>query len=169
MGASSTLPVYDHVVMDSKGIRGVKDGKEFPISEEDWKKAHPEHRNTECKECTFVQDMATLLAFMVPKEVREMATEEPKDCGVFTMPGWSGHSHFYLFKCKACRKVVVDYPHGYHGEYWYLRCGECAFALDLSSSKFRSIYEDNNGFVPKFREEIAGWIKRNFLRLVTRT
>lgn len=169
MASNSGLPAYDYVGFDSRGITGFKDGKEFPISEEDWKKAHPEHRNTECKECTFVLDASTILSFHIPKEVRDKANHEPKFVGKFTMSGCTGHSSFYLFKCIECGSVGVDYPHGYHGPYWYLRCGECDYTIDLNSSKYRSIYEDNDGFVPKFIEEIGGWVKRSFLRLVTGT
>ncbi|KKR02549.1 MAG: hypothetical protein UT29_C0001G0029 [Candidatus Yanofskybacteria bacterium GW2011_GWA1_39_13] len=165
MSVTPRLEDFDHTIHDSRGIVGVKDGIEYPVSKEEWDKAHPEHRNTGCKECTFVQDKDTLLTFIVPREAKEGATKEPKDCGIFTMPGWTGHSHFYLFKCVECGKVTVDYPHGYHGPYWYLRCDDCECTFDLSSSKFRSIYKDNNGFVPKFIEEIGGWLKRQLALL----
>ena len=168
MESSLVLPVYDHVIMDSEGIKGFKDGKEYPISEEDWKKAHPEHRYSGCKECAFASDIAQLFAFNVSREVREKATKEPKFVGKFTMSGWTGHSGFYLFKCAECGSVGVDYPHGYHGSYWYLRCGECNYTLDLNSSRYRSIYQDNDGFVPKFIEEIGGWMKRQIFRLVAK-
>ena len=38
--------------------------------------------------------------------------------------GWSGELPFYLFKCPGpdCKKLVVDYPHGY-GE--FLSCPKC--------------------------------------------
>lgn len=36
--------------------------------------------------------------------------------------GWSGELPFYLFKCRQCKKLVVDYPHGY-GE--FLSCTNC--------------------------------------------
>ena len=162
MGLTPDLKDFDYTIHDSRGIVGVKDDIEYPVSKEEWQKAHPEHRNVGCKECAFVQDKDTLLTFIVSREAKEKASYEPKDCGMFTMTGWSGHSHFYLFKCVECGKVTVDYPHGYHGPYWYLRCDGCEQTFDLKSSRFRSIYQDNNGFVPKFVEEIGGWLKRLF-------
>ncbi len=160
----------DYTIHDAQGVTVVKDGVKHIISKEDWDRENPhiEHRNSGCNECNFVQDKETLFTFIVPREAKQRATEEPKDCGVFTMTGWVGHSNFYLFRCAECDSVMVDYPHGYHGQYWYLRCSDCGSSLDLSSSKFRSIYEDNNGFVPKFREEVGGWLKRQFSRLSAR-
>ena len=122
----------------------------------------------ECPECQFVADIQTLFTFLIPREVREMATEEPKDCGVFTMTGWVGHSHFYLFRCRECGGVTVDYPHGYHGPYWYLRCKCCQSCLDLNSRKFRSIYADNRGATPQFLEEVEGWFRKRIKGLKTR-
>lgn len=159
MGARS-LSDFDMVELGSGGIFGIKDGVKHPISAEEWRQMNPEHRNTGCGECAFVADRETLFAFMVDRSLKQTVGHDPVFVGRFTMVGWAGHSGFYLFRCKACESVVVDYPHGYHGPYWYLRCSDCGHSLDLSSSKFRSIYENNNGFVPKFVEEVKGWLKR---------
>lgn len=45
---------FEYILFDSKnGIRGVKNGREFPISEEEWSKMNPPHR---CSACKFVAD-----------------------------------------------------------------------------------------------------------------
>lgn len=146
MGLIPDLKDFDHTIHDSRGIVGVKDGVEYPVSEEDWKKAHPEHRNTECKECIFVLDTSTILSFHVPKEVRDKANHEPKFIGKFTMPGWTGHSSFYLFKCIDCENVCVDYPHGYTS--WgscYLTCAKCGSGPILKKKEY---YERDSIVVP---------------------
>ncbi len=147
---------FDYTVIDSKGIRGVKDGKETPISAEEWEKAHPEHRNTGCKECTFVPDTGTLLAFNVPKEVRDKANQKPKFVGKFTMPNWTGHSGFYIFLCPNCDEVRVDYPHGYcENGHLYIRCDRCRFRVVLYSGEYRDIYRRENVVAPPtFWEEL---------------
>jgi len=45
---------FEYTIHDKNGIVGVKDGNKFPISQEDWRKAHPLHRDSGCKECTFI-------------------------------------------------------------------------------------------------------------------
>ena len=157
-----SLSDFDMVELNSGGIYGIKDGVKNPISEEEWRRMNPEHGG--CAECKLVADKETILAFMVDRQLRQTVGYEPVFIGKFTMSRWVGHSGFYLFKCKECEAVVIDYPHGYHGPYWYLRCGNCGYSLDLSSSKFRSIYENNNGFIPKFLEEIGGWLRRQLAR-----
>lgn len=162
--AVRSLSDFDMVELGAGGIFGIKDGVKYLISQEEWREMNPEHRNTGCTECTFVQDQATLFTLFVSRELKETVGNDPVFVGKFTMPGWVGHSGFYLFKCKGCESVVVDYPHGYHGSYWYLRCKDCRHSLDMSSSKFRHIYQENNGFIPKFLEEIGGWFRRQFAR-----
>ncbi len=103
-------------------LGGVKDGKEYPITEEEWQRIHPEHRNTECKECIFVKDAKTLLSSIIPREKKEKVGNKPEFIGKFTMPNWTGHLDFYLFRCKECGTVSVDYPHGRTG---YLICNKC--------------------------------------------
>lgn len=145
MGLTPDLKDFDHTIHDSRGIVGVKDGIEYPVSKEEWQKAHPEHRNTDCKECTFALDAASILSFHVPKEVRDKANHEPKFIGKFTMPGWTGHSSFYLFMCEFSGTIVVDYPHGYTtmGS-CYLNC-VCGNRLLL---KKREDYERDSISVP---------------------
>lgn len=145
-------PDYDYTIMDKNGIRGVKDGKEFPISEEEWQRMHPEHRNMDCKECIFVADAETLLTFFVDRKLREKAGAKPVFVGKFTMARWSGHSGFYLFKCSnpECEKVCVDYPHGYTSEgFLFLRCDRCRFKIILYPRKYREIYERDDVHIPE--------------------
>lgn len=172
MGLTPDLKDFDHTIHDSRGIVGVKDGVEYPVSEEDWKKAHPEHRNVDCKECTFVLDTASILSLYVPREVRDKANKKPKFVGKFTMPGWSGHSGFYLFGCPECDDICVDYPHGYsENGCIYVRCNRCQFKIVFYPDRHRDIYS-REGVVPpptiwqqlssvwNSRPTIKEWVRR---------
>jgi hypothetical protein len=155
MNPAVSLPDYDYTIIDTKGRRGVKDGKEFPITEEEWQKAHPEHRTTGCTECTFVQDIESLFIYLVPRELKEKAVKKPLFLGKFTMIGWNGHSGFYLFKCKSCGQVYVDYPHGYTDfGLMFLRCEHCQAKISLEVTEEKALYERERVFIPKpTREE----------------
>ena len=138
---------FEYTIHDTGGIVGVdKEGNKHPVSKEEWQKAYPEHRNAGCTECTFVLDQESLFTFFVPRELKEKATEEPFFVGEFTMPKWTGHSGFYLFKCQNCESAVVDYPHGYHGDLMYLRCSYCHASFDLTTQK--EIYKQEGGYIP---------------------
>lgn len=109
----------------------------------------------ECSDCTFVQDKETLFIFLVPRDLKEKATNRPLFFGKFTMTGWIGHSGFYLFRCESCKQVSIDYPHGYtdHG-LMFLRCDGCKENFPLEVIKERTIYERENVHIPKpTREE----------------
>lgn len=151
-GSTPKFSEFDYIVMDSNGIVGVKGEERVSITREEWDRAHPEHRNTDCKECTFVQDKESLLVFMVPREKRDRATSEPEFVGKFTMAKWTGHAAFYLFKCLECGKVIVDYAHGYTGPgYLYLTCGSCGDQKILDSRKYKAIYKmDGMSAPPSF-------------------
>ena len=94
MALSAKASDYDYTIHDANGVAGVKDGKQYPISKEDWERENPhrEHRDSVCTECNFVRDKETLLTFLVPREQKEQATSKPLFVGNFTMPGWTGHS-----------------------------------------------------------------------------
>ena len=103
----------------------------------------------ECSECTFIQDKEALFIFLVPKDLKERATYKPLFFNKFTMTGWVGHSGFYLFKCKSCDQVSIDYPHGYTSSgLVFLRCDYCQEKLPLKVSKERAIYERESLFIP---------------------
>lgn len=152
---SSPNQNHDYTIFDSKGIRMVKNGVEYPITEEEWRKLHPQHKDIGCTSCKFVQDKETLLLYIIPREFRAKATEKPLFVGLFTMPGWTGHSAWYLFKCKDCGSVVVDYPHGYRGSFLYLHCGSCSSELILDG-RYREIYEREGAPAPP---SLLEWLK----------
>ncbi len=149
MSPKTVFPDYDYTVHDDKGVRGFKDEEELPISRENWGNSRQYHSDSGCMECSFVQDTKTLFVFMVPREKRNSAGTKPEFVGKFTMPGWAGHSSFYMFRCKYCDEIVVDYPHGYRGDsgLMYLRCsnGNCQSEIDMTSAE---AYERDNLFVP---------------------
>ncbi len=143
---------YDYLITDSRGTRKVIDGVEYPATEDDLPK---EHKNSGCTDCNFVQDKETLFTFLVPRDLKHKATNKPLFVEKFTMPGWTGHSGFYLFRCESCGHISVDYPHGYTGfGLMYLRCDNCQEKLPLEVSEERAIYERENVHTPKpSREE----------------
>lgn len=148
MESGSVARDYDYVVFNGKEIKKVANGIETLITEEEWSKLHPEHHTTGCKQCSFVSDAEALLVFSVTRERRASANHDPAFVGMFTMPKWSGHSGFYLFKCQSCGNVCVDYPHGYTGAgYLYLRCGNCRYQIVLTS-EHKNIYEREKMVVP---------------------
>lgn len=145
---------FDYTVSDASGKKGVKDGREYPISEEKWLSWQKEHKDSGCSDCSFVQDKKTLFIFLVPRELKEKATARPLFFGKFTMPGWSGHSGFYLFKCGSCNQVSVDYPHGYTSSgLIFLRCDHCQEKTPLEVKEERAIYEMEGIFIPKATRE----------------
>ena len=132
---------FEYTIRDSNGIRGFKDGKEYTISEVDYKKAHPLHQDSGCKECDFASNLDTIFLHLIPRDLREQATKKPTFVGLFHMPGWTGHSGFYLFKCQSCNAVDVDYPHGYtNGGCLYLRCNLCRYQLIIHPRKNREYF-----------------------------
>lgn len=127
-----------------KDVKYDKDGNktEVEITEEEHRKRNPEHRNSGCKQCIFTPSLKDLLLYTISLEQRQDATTKPHYIGRFHMPGWTGHSGFYLFKCKNCNAVGVDYPHGYtDGGKLYLRCSECRYKLVVHPKKDSSVYE----------------------------
>lgn len=110
---SKNLDDFDHVIHNSDGIRGVKDGKELPISEDDWRRMRPEHRDAGCTKCIFANDLEDMLDNLVSKKQKDKADKgKVVSVGKFTMPDWSGHLNFYLFRCPSCQEMIVNYPHG---------------------------------------------------------
>ena len=142
---------FEYTIHDASGIRGIKEGKEYPISREEWRIMRPEHKTTGCKECEFVRNIEILLVYVISRDMREKARAEPKFVGKFTMPDWTGHSSFYLFKCKGCKAVVIDYLHGYRDGYLYLFCGCCHREIILKPRKYRKVYERDNVYIPQDR------------------
>lgn len=162
MAFSAKASDYDYTIHDAEGVVGVKDGVKHKISKKDWDRENPhiEHRNSGCTECTFVQDKETLFVFIVPRDLKEKATNDPLFFGKFTMPGWTGHSSFYLFRCKYDGTVVIDYPHGYTSMgSCYLRCS-CGAKLILTK---KEDYDRDNIAIPPialgFRENYKNNLK----------
>lgn len=142
---------YDYLITDSNGTRKVINGVEYPATETDLPK---EHKDSGCKECSFVQDKETLLLYVIKREARERATAKPSFVGKFSMTGWVGHCGFYLFRCRECGKVSVDYPHGYTSDglisgLSYLRCDGCGlkFAQHLKEIYTNEGMETPPGFL----------------------
>src|SRR3989344_6878058 len=138
MSSSDKRPEYDYIIHDAKGSRKVIDGKEYPLEEKDLPK---DHRDTGCTECSYVADANIIRMFPEVRALRESVGIEPVFVGKFTMPKWSGHSSFYLFQCASCAELSVDYPHGYHGEFVYVRCRSCGERFDFSSPDHREVYK----------------------------
>ncbi len=92
----------------------------------------------ECDGCTFV---ASREAIYVDPEVVRNTTVKPSFVGFFTLPGWTGHLSFYVFKCPDCEMVSLDYPHGYTDfGLLYLKCNVCNRVLPLEVPQNEEIY-----------------------------
>lgn len=77
----------------------------------------------ECTECTFVANKESIY---VHPDVLKKLGKRPVFLGIFTLPGWVGHSAFYVLKCSECDNAVVDYPHGYTSEgRLFFSCNSC--------------------------------------------
>lgn len=103
----------------------------------------------ECAGCAFVPDAGTLLAYVVSREQRDAAGRKPRFVGMFTMPGWVGHSGFYLFRCRQCDDLCIDYPHGYRENGCiYVRCDRCRFEVIFYPREHRDVYKRENVVPP---------------------
>ena len=85
------------------------------------------------------------------------------EVGTFTLSNWTGHSKFYLFLCPECKKISLDYPHGYasdglRGGLLYLNCQFCGFQLLLYKKRF---YQESGLQAP---ESLLKYI-RNILKV----
>ena len=138
---SGLVSDYDYTIFDSNGIRIVKNGIEYPITEEEWRKANPEHKDVGCKECIIAQTKEEIL-----RTSKDLAKD--RYLGLFALPGFTGHLPFFIFKCEFCNKFFADYPHG-DG---YVICGYCKESQTIESkSVWRKIlklgiYSDNRPF-----------------------
>ena len=126
----------------------------------------------ECSECSFVPDAGTLLAFVVSREVRDRTGQKPEFVGKFTMPGWTGHSGFYVFKCPECDDVRIDYPHGYcENGCLYIYCDKCRFRIVFYPGRYRDVYKREQVVAPPTVWEILKyhWKNRKKFRKARRT
>lgn len=107
-----------------------------------------------CEKCSFVESREQILTYNVSKEKKEHANSKPSFIGFFTMPDFYGHCAFYVFKCRQCDSLVLDYPHGYTNfGLLFLRCSFCKSTMPLSPRKYKIIYNREGGPVPKETEE----------------
>lgn len=160
-------------IFDSDGRRKVVDGKEYPITEEEHRKENPYHKDVGCTECSFVQDKETLFLWLVPRELKDKATNKPLFVGKFTMPEWIDHRGFYLFRCRSCNQICVDYPHGYTPieGLMFLCCHHCKEKLPLEVTEEKAIYEREGVVAPltAWQELKASWKARRELKKLRRT
>jgi len=150
---------YDYTVHNSSGIVGIdKEGKRHLISEEEYQKAHPEHSTVGCKECIFVSDKQNIFVFNIDRQLKQTAGYDPVFVGKFTMPRWVGHSGFYLFKCKRCHQVCVDYVHGNNPR---IGCSFCEFGHYLNPIDHAEILKrEGYNFTEKDVEYYKKYIKQ---------
>lgn len=72
----------------------------------------------------------------ISPEICRKATNRPLYLGAYIRPGCSGHQHFYVFICKSCGSLVVDYPHGYtQGGFLFFECYDCPGAVETSNDR----------------------------------
>ena len=130
MNPSSDEVMEGSIIFDSNGRRIIRGGKEYPLSEEEYKALNPEHSATACKKCTFAQSKDKILEAWigVPKNYY---------LGQFTMPGFTGHLPFFVFKCDNCSEFFADYPHGGG----YVICTECKSSQTIHKCVRRKLWK----------------------------
>jgi len=116
------LPEVDYTIHDIEGITGVKGDRKFPITEEQWRRMHPEHKTTGCAKCRFAENYDGIVNLVSDKSRRRALRGKVVSIGLFTMPNWIGHINFYLFKCPDCKNITANYPPG-DGD--FVRCTHC--------------------------------------------
>ena len=57
-----------------------------------------------------------------PTVFRKLRYADRLILGEFMNDGWNGKLPFIAFVCKECKKIQVDYPHGFNK---YLDCEDC--------------------------------------------
>ena len=93
----------------------------------------------ECEKCTYVANQENIVVF---PDVAKKVGVEPVFINFFTMPGWVGHAAFYALQCVYCRRLSVDYPHGYTRlGYLFLTCQNCGVNLVLDCPEHVEIYK----------------------------
>lgn len=103
-----------------------------------------------CEKCLFVESTEQMMVYNVSLGKKERANSKPSFVGFFTMPDFYGHCAFYIFKCRQCDSLVLDYPHGYTNfGLLFLRCSVCKSTMPLSPRKYRIVYDREGGPVPK--------------------
>ena len=118
-----------------------------------------------CSHCSFVANAESIF---INWGDRGKISFKPSMIGLFTMPGWLGHSPFYAFICKFCGEQAVDYPHGYTGDglrngLLYLICSRCSALHVLYEKRFYEI--EGMGAPLTFWQMLMGAIKARFSKV----
>ena len=123
----------------------------------------PKHDAEKCGECIFVANKESI--YVSPTD-KKGATYKPRFLGKFTMPGWVGHLGFYIFRCKNCENVSVDYTHngGYKDfDLICFRCDVCREKLPLELPEERGIYEREGAYIPPATKKER---KQKFMKMI---
>lgn len=104
------------------------------------------NHGTDCQTCTFIVSTNHIEVTPLQELKAQFSIVE---LGYFTMPNWSGHSMFYLFKCPHCGDLQRSYVHGFDA---HLVCYDCQGDYYVSGKRF---YE-NDGRVspPSFWQQL---------------
>lgn len=139
---SASFSDYDYLVIGFDGKKLVKGKKEFPITDEEYNKMFPEHRLTGCTECTFAYSLQAIVDTASEKSKKRAASGKVVDMGQFTMPNFSGHIEFYLFKCSSCNQLSANYCPG-GGVFVYCNhCGHGWVSTETKPQILQSLLKD---------------------------
>lgn len=122
MDSAPNIPDFEYTILDHKGRRGIKDGKEYLITEEEYRKNNPFHKDTDCKECIFAPTDEDIILYYVPRELKESIGTDPVFIGKFCLPFMLSHLNYYIFRCNFCSEVVVSYLYGGGRRLWCPTC-----------------------------------------------
>src|SRR3989344_3345266 len=110
------------IISDGRDRKIIRDGKARPITEEEYRKLYPFHKDVGCEECTLVADTEDILLYFVSQGMKDRANKNPVFLGIFCLPNHTDHRGFYLFRCDSCSNVDVGYICGGGRR---LRCSYC--------------------------------------------
>ena len=133
---------FDYIILETGQITGVRGDKRYPLTKEEYDRMNPEHKNVDCKECTFVENKKEIFALLSENDL-ESAKIKPKKIGKFTMPKFLGHLNFYLFRCPSCKRPQVDYPHLGH----CLDCESCNYSVSIDGYGYKFFLELTKDYI----------------------
>lgn len=158
------------IIFDGKERKIIRGGKEYPITEEEYRKLYPLHEDIGCKDCTFVtnldsvyysKDQVGQLEFTTFDHIKiflGLLNPDNKvvSLGLFITPGQTNHSYLYLFRCYECGQLVVDHMHGKAR----LQCMHdgCGSRRHITNS---AILRKNNRQIPSFYQRWLGHILKS--------
>ncbi len=143
------VPEDEAVFFDGNVRTVIRNGQRVVISEEEYCRMNPFHKDTDCKECNFVGDKEDILLYHVSRELRENIGDEPIFVGKFCEPIMTGHQPYFLFRCGFCNHVSVNCISGRRR----LFCRNCKEQTRLDPAKYQDILSLSSEDLKHYQEQ----------------